>query len=207
MATSWGYQSYGISLVDIDTVTITNGQTFSARRRKNSTTSVTEWTLAIVAGKDNLSESLVTLELPNQFLNKCVSADGSGVIRVAYFVFSGSSLFQSSSNEEQLMGSVIISAQINCSYDQISSPIAITYDTSAKVWFNNDPLFSPSILCTVIMCIYLPSVLIMIVTISQLSLQEDLQRQSCVSTSISQGISIVKSTLESFRMLLLCNIQ
>lgn len=133
MATSWGYQSYGISLVDIDTVTITNGQTFSARRRKNSTTSVTEWTLAIVAGKDNLSESLVTLELPKQFLNECVSADGSGVIRVAYFVFSGSSLFQSSSNEEQLIGSVIISAQINCSYDQISSPIAITYDTSAEV--------------------------------------------------------------------------
>ena len=139
MATSWGYQSYGISLVDIDTVTITNGQTFSARRRKISTTSVTEWTLAIVAGKDNLSESLVTLELPNQFLNECFSADGSpGVIRVAYFVFSGSSLFQSPSNEEQLIGSVIISAQINCSYDQISSPIAITYDTSAEVWLNND---------------------------------------------------------------------
>ena len=206
MATSWGYQSYGISLVDIDTVTITNGQTFSARRRKNSTTSVTEWNLAIVAGKDNLSESLVTLKLPNQFLNECVSAGGSGVIRVAYFVFSGSSLFQSSSNEEQLMESVIVSAQINCSYDQILSPIAITYDTFAEVWFDNDPLFSPSILCMVIVCIYIPSLLIMIVTTSQLSLQEDLQRQSCVSTSISQGISIVKSTLESFRIML-CNIQ
>jgi hypothetical protein len=131
--TTWVYQSYGISLVDVDTVTITNGQIFIASRRKNSMTGATEWTLAIaddVAGKDNLSESLVTLELPKQLLNECVSADGSGVIRVAYFVFSKSSLFQSSSNEEQLIGSVITSAQINCS---ISSPITITYNTSAEV--------------------------------------------------------------------------
>lgn len=141
--TYWGYQSYGISLVEIDALTASTYQrpTLSASRRKNSSTSITEWTMKIndnVAENDNLSDSLaVTLQLPKEFLNECASASDSEIIRVAYLVFSESVLFwSSSSNEEQVIGSVIASAQVNCSHDQLSSPITITYNTSAEVQFN-----------------------------------------------------------------------
>ena len=86
---------------------------------------------------DSISESLATsLHLPKQFLNGCVSASSSGAIRVAYFVFSTSVLFQSMSNEEQVIGSVVTSAQLNCTYDQMLPPIRLMYKKSTEVGTN-----------------------------------------------------------------------
>ena len=133
----YSYQSCGITMVDLDISTCEyQGLIFSAKRRKNSVTNVTEWTMAVdndVAENDMNDSIDVSLNLPKQVFNECTSALSPGVIRVAFFVFSTSILFQSLSNQDQIIGSVVASAQMNCSYDKVSSPVSITYNTSAEV--------------------------------------------------------------------------
>jgi hypothetical protein len=133
--TKYAYQSYGIALVDTS-ATEFQGQTFIARRREDSLTNSTRWSMMIDFGpeSDNLTtdDLIAKIHLPQQLLNNYTTTDTQ---RVAFIIFHSDILFSSVGESQEEIRSAVITAKINCTLEEISVPIMITFNISDQVCY------------------------------------------------------------------------
>ena len=132
----YAYQSYGIVLVNANTEEF-QGQTFRMKLNKDNVTDVTNWSMMLDFGpkSDNLTaeDSIVAIHLPQQSLNDCTPAMDTQ--RVAFIVFRSDTLFSSSDDNQEDIGSVVITTRINCTLEKMSEPIIVTFNVTNQVSF------------------------------------------------------------------------
>ena len=138
--TKYAYQSYGIALVDAS-MTEFQGQTFIARRREDSLTNVTRWSMMVDFGpeSDNLTlmdDLIAKIHLPQQLLlNNCTAAMDTQ--RVAFIILHSDILFSSVGAESQgeITSAVIAAKIVNCTFEKTSAPITMSFNILDQVCY------------------------------------------------------------------------
>ena len=136
--TKYAYQSYGIALVDTS-ATEFQGQTFIARRREDSLTNGTRWSMMVDFGpeSDNLTlmdDLIAKIHLPQQLLNNCTGAMDTQ--RVAFIILHSDILFSSvGESQGEIISAVIAAKIVNCTSEKTSAPITISFSIVDQVCY------------------------------------------------------------------------
>ena len=128
------YQTFGIALEDV-ALSDFQGQTFSVVKTANlegisNVTSDEKWSISVTNGSESvINNSMATLHIPEKSLSECVAHSSTSLMRLVYFAFFKNSLFITS--KSQLISSIVVAAQVNCSVSQLLTPISLQLQSSS----------------------------------------------------------------------------